>query len=132
MYYVELVAIIAIIQFLMFGALTANARRIYDVKAPAISGHQEFERIYRVQINTLEFLMAFLPALFLSAKYWPSAFIAGLGIIYLVGRLIYWRSYVSDPSRRGLGFLLTLLPTLCLVFTAFAGVCLTIIGIKVF
>jgi glutathione S-transferase len=72
MQYVELVGILAVAQYLAFGALAGQARRVSGLKAPAVTGHVGFERMYRVQMNTLETLIAFLPALFLAARYWPA------------------------------------------------------------
>ena len=63
-----------------------------------------FERAYRVQMNTLELMVAFLPVRFIAAKYWPQPYVDGVGAIYLVGRMIYWRSYTTAPARRALGF----------------------------
>ncbi len=130
MQYVELVAILAVLQFMTFGALTGNARTRSGLKAPAITGHEGFERMYRVQMNTLELLVAFLPALFLAAKYWPAWWVAGLGVVYLVGRLMYWRAYVSDPLTRGTGFMLSMLPTSFLAILALAGIILSLTGLK--
>ena len=130
MHYIELIAILAVIQFLVFGALTGRARRLSGLKAPAISGHEGFERMYRVQMNTLEVLVAFLPALLLSAKYWSPTAIAAVGFTYLIGRLVYWRAYVGDPSKRGLGFMLSIIPTILLSLSALVGVCLAITGVK--
>jgi len=128
--YVELVAIIAVLQFLSFGALTGRARRQSGLKAPAITGHEGFERMYRVQMNTLELLIAFLPSLLLAAKYWPAHLISGLGVIYLIGRLAYWRAYISDPSTRTLGFMLSMLPTMLLAIMAVLGIILALTGLK--
>jgi hypothetical protein len=128
MYFVELVAALAVIQFLVFGALTGRARRLSGLKAPAISGHEGFERMYRVQMNTLECLVAFLPALLLSAKYWSPIFVAGLGFVFLVGRLIYWRAYVNSPERRGMGFMLSIVPTILLALSAVVGIVLAIVS----
>lgn len=115
MNYVDLVAVLAIIQLVFFGILVGRARGRYGVKAPAVSGHEMFERAYRVQMNTLELMVAFLPALFIAAKYWPQVYIAGVGAVYLVGRLIYWRSYTAAPASRGLGFALSMIPILVLL-----------------
>lgn len=128
MQYVELVAILAVLQFLFFGAMTGRARRQSGLKAPAVTGHPGFERMYRVQMNTLELLIAFLPALFLAAKYWGPSWVAGLGAVYLIGRFIYWRAYVGDPSRRGVGFILSMLPTMLLAVGALAGIILSLAG----
>jgi glutathione S-transferase len=122
MHFVELVAALAVIQFLSFGALTGNARRVSGLKAPAVTGHPTFERMYRVQMNTLELLVAFMPALFLAAKYWSPVLIACLGVVYLVGRVIFWRAYVTDPSKRALGFILSIVPTMLLAVLALIGV----------
>jgi glutathione S-transferase len=130
MQYVELVAIMAVLQFLSFGALTGRARRRSGLKAPAIIGHEGFERMYRVQMNTLELLIAFLAALFLAAKYWPTSLVAGLGGIYLIGRFAYWRAYVSDPSTRRLGFMMSMLPTMGLAILALLGIILSLTGLK--
>ncbi|AUZ53810.1 MAPEG family protein [Stenotrophomonas acidaminiphila] len=121
MHYVELVALLAVAQYLFFGAMVGRARGRYGVKAPAVSGHEGFERAYRVQMNTLELLVALLPALFVAARFWPAAWVAGIGAVYLVGRFIYWRAYVSAPSSRGLGFVLSMLPVTLLVLMGLAG-----------
>jgi glutathione S-transferase len=128
MHYVELVALIAVIQFFAFGALTGRARRESGLKAPAVTGHEGFERMYRVQMNTLETLVAFLPALFLAGKYWPPLLVAGLGVIYLLGRHLYWRGYVAEPSKRGLGFMLSMFATLFLLLLALVGIGLSLSG----
>ena len=130
MQYVELVAVIAVLQFFSFGALTGRARRQSGLKPPAVTGHEGFERMYRVQMNTLELLIAFLPVLFLAARYWPTSLVAGLGVVYLIGRLIYWRAYVSDPSKRGIGFVLSMFPTLFLAILALVGIVLALSGHK--
>ncbi len=121
MHYVELVALLAVAQYLFFGAMVGRARGRYGVKAPAVSGHEGFERAYRVQMNTLELLVSLLPALFVAARFWPAAWVAGIGAVYLVGRFIYWRAYVSAPSSRGLGFVLSMLPVTLLVLMGLAG-----------
>ncbi len=72
-------------------------------------------------MNTLELLVALLPALFVAACFWPAAWVAGIGAVYLVGRFIYWRAYVSAPSSRGLGFVLSMLPVTLLVLMGLAG-----------
>jgi glutathione S-transferase len=130
MQYIELVAVLAVLQFFAFGALTGRARSQSGLKAPAMTGHEGFERMYRVQMNTLEMLIAFLPVLFLAAKYWPAPWMAGIGAVYLIGRHLYWRAYVTDPAKRGLGFMLTMLPTLLLLIMALLGIVLSLTGMR--
>jgi len=128
MQWVELVAVLAVTQFLAFGVLTGRAREVSGVKAPATSGHPAFERMYRVQMNTLEVLVAFLPALFVAARYGHPLLVAGLGLVYLIGRLVYWRAYVSDPSKRAVGFLLSIVPVVVLLAVALIGLLASLFG----
>lgn len=122
MKYVDLVAVLAVLQLVFFSVLVGRARGRYGVKAPAVAGNEMFERAYRVQMNTLELMVAFLPALFVAAKYWPQGYVAAAGAVYLVGRLIYWRSYTVAPSSRALGFGLSMLPILALIMGSLAGI----------
>jgi glutathione S-transferase len=113
--YIELVTVLALLQFLYFGILVGNARTRYGVKAPAVTGNATFERYYRVQVNTLELLVIFLPALWMASSHIAPLWIAALGAIYLIGRFIYLRSYVQAPEKRSLGFGLSALPILLLL-----------------
>jgi glutathione S-transferase len=115
---VDVVAMLAILQYLVFGSLVARARGKYGVKAPAITGSEPFERIYRVQMNTLELMVAFLPAMYVAARYWPANYMAAIGAVYLIGRTMYAFAYVKDPKRRGLGFMLSMFPIMALLLAA--------------
>jgi uncharacterized MAPEG superfamily protein len=121
MHYVNIVAALAILQFFFFGVLVGRARARYGVNAPATTGHELFEREFRVQMNTLEQLCAFLPALYLANLYWPAGYVALAGTVYLVGRFVYRYSYVVDPEKRGLGYLLTIAPTVALLGSILVG-----------
>jgi uncharacterized MAPEG superfamily protein len=122
MQYVELVAILAVLQFFFFGAMTGKARNDSGLKAPAVTGHEGFERMYRVQMNTLEILVAFLPALFIASNYWDSLLVSGLGCVYIIGRFLYWRAYVTTPAKRVIGFMLSMLPTFLLIILSIVGI----------
>lgn len=121
MFSVDIVAVIAILQYIAFGVLVGRARATYGVKAPAISGHEQFERVHRVHMNTLESLVAFLPVLYLAARYWPAWGVSGVGAVYVIGRIVYWQAYVKNPAGRGLGFLLSMGPVLLLALAALVG-----------
>lgn len=125
---IDLIALLALLQFLVFGALVGRARGRYGVKAPAITGHEMFERAYRVQMNTLELLIVFLPALYLSARYWAPLPAAIGGAVYLVGRVVYQQAYLRDPDRRSLGFLLSMLPCMVLLAGALIGAVRAMMG----
>lgn len=128
MHWVNLIAILALLQFIYFGILVGQARGKFNVEAPAVSGHPEFERHYRVQMNTLEMLVFFLPTLYLFAQYVNPLIGAGLGLIYLVGRFVYQRSYVKDPKTRSLGFGLTILPTLAMALATLVYIVMSLIA----
>jgi glutathione S-transferase len=127
MSYVHLVTILAIVQFIFFGVQVGRARGRYGIKAPATSGDEGFERIYRVQMNTLEQLIGFLPALYIAATTWSPTWAAGLGAIYLVGRMLYWVSYVREPATRTLGYVLSALPTVLLLLLGAIGAVRTLL-----
>ena len=121
MKYVHIVAMLAVLQFIVFSFLVGRAREQYGIKAPAITGSEEFDRVFRVQMNTLEQLVCFLPALFVASHYWSPVFVAAVGVIYLVGRQLYRRAYISNPSSRAPGFLMTIGSTAILLLAGLAG-----------
>jgi len=121
MNWVDFVVIAALFQCLVFSIFVGRARMRYGVKAPAITGNEMFERIYRVHMNTLELLVIFLPSLYLAAKYWSPTLMATIGAVYLVGRVVYFRAYVREPASRSLGFGLSALPTLVLLSASLLG-----------
>src|ERR1700686_1686316 len=121
MAYVDIVTALAVLQFVVFGFRVGKARGRYGVKAPAITGNEIFERYFRVQQNTLEQLIVFLPGLYLFSHYFSPPVAAVLGAVYLVGREVYAATYVKDPSKREIGYALTLLPTVILVLGGLIG-----------
>ncbi len=122
MVWVDIVALLAVAQLAFFSMLVGAARTRTRVQAPATTGHPEFERYYRVQMNTLELVPALLVGLYLSAKYWSPAWAAGLGAVYLLGRFVYLAGYVKDPARRGPGFGLSFGPISVLVVGALVSI----------
>ncbi len=122
MKWLDLVTVLAIGQYVWFGVLVGQARGRYGVHAPAVSGHDIFERYYRVHMNTLELLVGLVPAMYLAARYWSPVWVAAAGWVYIVGRFIYLRAYVADPKSRSLGYALSALPLLGLLIAVVAGV----------
>ena len=121
MAWVGIVVIIALFEYFAFGIAVARARGRYQFPAPATTGHEMFERYYRVQMNTLEQLALFIPAIALFALVVDPRWAAGLGVVWIIGRLVYFRSYVRDPRSRALGFALTALPSLGMLAAALVG-----------
>jgi uncharacterized MAPEG superfamily protein len=121
---VAIVVLLSLIQYTVFGALVGKARMKYNVEAPAISGDPVFERYYRVHMNTLESLVLFVPSIFLFAMYVRADVAVALGIIFIIGRQLYLRAYVKDPKSRGLGYMLTFLPSAVLAIGGVIGAAL--------
>jgi glutathione S-transferase len=119
--YVHLVIGLALIEFLAFALAVAGARGRYKVAAPAVTGNEVFERYLRVQMNTLEQLVVFIPSILLFGLYMSPYIAAGLGVIFLIGRLVYFFTYVKDPKSRELGFGLTIGPNAILLGGAIVG-----------
>ena len=113
--YVALVTVLALLEFQCFAFMVARARGKFGVKAPATTGHEVFDRYFRVQMNTLEQLMLFLPSLWIFAYFVSPIWAAALGVVFVIGRAIYAVSYIRDPKTRSLGFALTALPMLLML-----------------
>lgn len=122
-----LAIILALLVFFGLASAVGAARAKYDVPAPLSGGHPEFDKRYRVQMNTLEQLALFLPLTLLAAPVLGDAVTAGLGLVWSIGRIVYARSYYADPKARGPGFGLTMLPTLVLLLAALFGAVHTLI-----
>ena len=92
------------------------------IKAPAMTGDPVLERAVRVHINTLEWLPLFLTGLWLFAIYWNECVAAGLGVVWIIGRLIYSAGYMADPGKRSTGFLIQFAAGLILLLGAFGRI----------
>lgn len=99
-----LVTCLALLAYFLISFQVGKARATYGVKAPAVSGNPDFERIYRVQMNTLEWMPVFLPALWLFAIYVSDAIAAALGVVWIIGRILYMIGYTKAANKRGPGF----------------------------
>ena len=121
MAYVDIVTALAVLQFIVFGFRVGGARGRYGIKAPATTGNEIFERHFRVQQNTLEQLIVFLPGIYLFAHYFSPRVAAALGVVYLIGRELYAFTYVKDPANRSVGYGMTFLPMVILVVGGLIG-----------
>jgi uncharacterized membrane protein YecN with MAPEG domain len=104
---VAIVTGLAFILFIWTAVRVSRARGQYGVAAPATSGHDTFERHFRVQMNTLESLVLFVPSLWLFASYWGQHLAALLGLVWIGGRVVYTLAYVKNPGSRSLGFMIS-------------------------
>ena len=113
-----LVLMLILLQILYFSIEVGRARQRLGIDAPAVSGNDEFDRYFRAHQNSLEQLIVFLPAVLVTAYLGYSITCLVCGIFYLVGRAIYFRSYVKEPKKRTLGFVLSFFSTVILVMTS--------------
>lgn len=127
MEFTALVILAALAQYLFFSIRVAMARGRYGVKAPATSGDETWDRLFRVQMNTLEQLVVFIPALVLFSLYVSDSWAVLPGLVYLVGRQLYSHAYVSNPKSRGPGMGLTLFASVTLMVGALAGIVLKLV-----
>ncbi len=104
---VGLALALALLQYFAALVLTGRARVRCGVRAPATTGHPEFERYFRVQQNSLEQLILFVPALLVFGEFVNGGWVAlSLGLLFVAGRIWYMRAYVRDPETRGPGFVI--------------------------
>lgn len=118
---IALITGLALIEYMALSLRVGLARGKYGVEAPATTGDEIFERHYRVQQNTLEQLMVFLPSLWLFARFTSVSIAALLGLIFIVGRALYAVGYIADPKKRGTGFLIGYLANVALVVGTIGG-----------
>lgn len=116
-----IITMLAIIEYIYFGMKVGKARGEYGIDAPAVTGNEMFERHYRVQMNTLEQIVVFLPALWAFGHYVNHYVAAVLGLVYLFGRMIYAMKYIEEPSKRGVGMMMTMIPSMLMIIGGLLG-----------
>ena len=109
----SLITLLVVLLMFLTALNVGRARGVYGIKAPVVSGHEMFERAFRIQMNTLEGATVMLPALWLYALFIGDLGAGAMGAIWLVARVWYAIAYQSDPAKRSAGFGIALL--------AFAG-----------
>jgi len=122
-----LAVLVALLQYLVIVGAVGWARGRYKVTAPAVTGNEMFERYLRVQQNTVELLVAFVPACLLFGAWVSDAWAAVLGLLFVVGRALYFVEYVRAPRSRGPGFGLSFLAVAALVMGALYGTALELL-----
>ncbi|NNE60486.1 MAG: MAPEG family protein [Woeseia sp.] len=116
-----IVTVLALLQVFWFSFQVGKQRQKHDVPAPAMSGPDEFMRAYRVHMNTVEQLIIFLPGLWLFGYYINPTIGAALGLLFIVARFVYQGGYMSDPKKRGPGFIAGWFATVALVLGGLVG-----------
>jgi glutathione S-transferase len=121
MAWVTIVAMLALLEYFYFSIQVGQARGKFGVKAPATTGNEQFERYHRVHQNTMEQLVMFLPSLFTFATLVSQTWAAVLGVVFIIGRAVYFNLYINNPDKRGPGVIISLLATATLIFGSLIG-----------
>jgi glutathione S-transferase len=103
-HFTALVTCLAILLYFLTSIRVGKARATFGIKAPAISGNPDFERVFRVQMNTLEWMPIFLPSLWLFAIYISDGVAAAIGLVWIAGRALYMTGYSQAAAKRSRGF----------------------------
>ena len=125
--FTALITCLAILFYFFTAVQVTRARSAHGIKAPAISGHPDFERVFRVQMNTLEWMPIFLPSLWLFAIYIGDRSAAALGLIWIIGRILYMVGYMRAAGKRGPGFGIQATACIVLWFGALGAIIFRII-----
>ena len=116
-----LIVLLALLQYVFFTMRVGLGRGKYKVDAPSCEGDENFERLFRVQQNTMEQLIVLIPATYAFAYYMSSKWVLIPGAIFIIGRFLYSAEYVKDPKSRTPGMALTLLANVVLIMGALFG-----------
>ena len=114
--------LLALLEYIVMAGLVGRARAKYGVRAPATTGHPDFERVNRVHVNTLENLVIFVPAVVIFASYVSAFYAAILGALFVVARALYAIGYLQTAEKRSIGAGITGLVNVFLVVGALIGV----------
>jgi glutathione S-transferase len=121
-HYTALVTLLSLLFYFYTTTRVSKARAEFGVKVPAISGNPDFERVFRVQMNTLEWLPIFLPSLWLFAIYVSDWIAALIGLVWIAGRIVYLVGYAQAAAKRGPGFGIQALAAGVLLLGALAAI----------
>ena len=114
--YVALVTLLALLAYFWMGLEVGRARGKAGIPAPAMTGDPTLERTIRAHYNTMEWLPLFLVPMWLFAMFWNEQVAAGVGVVWIVGRVMYQRGYVADAGKRSAGFMVQMLAVAVLLF----------------
>ena len=120
----EIVTILSVLTLFCMSVPVGRARAKHGIKAPSMTGHEDMDRAVRVHMNSLEQFALYMPLLWVATLTFTLVtwLPAAMGIVWIVGRLIYMQAYLADPARRSAGFGITMLSTAALLVMAVVGV----------
>ncbi len=121
MEYAVIVIMVALIQYEYFATITGTSRSKHGVHPPKTTGNETWERLFRIQQNTLEQLIVFVPGVVAFAWFVSPKWVIVPGVAFIAGRQLYSWSYLKDPKGRGPGFAMTFLSNAALVIGSLIG-----------
>lgn len=127
MAFVALITLFMLLQLMFFMMQVGSARDKGELKAPAVTGDEYFERCSRVHMNTIEQLVIALPAMWVCAYFFRHDVAAVLGAVFIIGRFIYSAAYRKDPGSRGIGFMIGFLASTALILCGFYAIVMRLI-----
>jgi len=117
----SVITLLALVVLIWVSFIVGHYRKKYNIKAPATTGDPHFERAFRVQMNTIESAILFLPALWLAARWGGASVVEVAGGAWIAGRIIYALTYLKDPAKRSAGFGISFLAIVVLMADAALG-----------
>lgn len=118
------VTVLAVLFVFYTGLVVAQMRGKHKIDAPAVTGNPEFERAYRVQVNTVEQFVILLPLLWLATSFFMVLpwLPAAAGVVWVIGRILYMQGYIAEASKRSTGFLISIVATAALLIMSIWGI----------
>jgi glutathione S-transferase len=121
-YYPAIVTLLIGLAYFWMATKVARAHNRTGILAPTMTGDPVLERTYRAHVNTLEWMPIALPSMWLFAIYWSPTVAALLGLLWVVGRMIYFVGYVAEAKKRFPGFFIQSLAAFALLLGAFGRI----------
>jgi glutathione S-transferase len=119
--YTSTVTVLVVLFYFFLATRVPVARQKFGVELPATTGHPDFERVFRVQQNTLEWMPIFLPLLWLCALHLSDLWAALFGLVWIIGRALYYVGYAKATEKRGPGFLVQAVACVLLLIGTLSG-----------
>ena len=123
----SLITALTLLVYLVITINVGGARAKYKVPPPQMTGDPDFERVLRVQQNTLEQLVFFLPLLWLFSFYVSPVWGALIGAAWLVGRIVYAWGYYQAAEKRTISFGISSISSIVLLLGSLYGIILSLV-----
>ena len=125
----SLITVSALILYFVVTINVGRPRFKYKVSAPQVTGNPDFERVLRVQQNTLEQMILFLPSLWLFSQFISPTLGAGIGAVWIIGRILFAWGYYQAAEKRSMGFGIGTLATLALLGGSLTGIIMSLLKV---